>query len=167
MVFRRVKIIQVLKRERKDPILFISSSFLQRIAFINFLLEVIYKCVKFFSLIVLVLMYKNIVVDEWFSLGWANYYNLMIYKKAFKSKYVEVLMRLDLRFLLFLLKIEKVYVYFIDRNQKKLTLLWHRRGHEILYDVKYATLVRYFFNLFTYICKVHKINVDIKYFCLL
>jgi hypothetical protein len=159
---RRVKVIQELKRERKDPVLFISSSFLQRIASINFLLEVIYKYVRIFSLIILALMYKSIIVDEWFSLEWANYYNLMVYKKAFKPRHVEVLMRLDILFLRFLSKAIRIRVYFIDRDQEKLTLFWRIRGHKMPYDIRYAALTRYFFNLFTHTYKEYKININIK-----
>jgi hypothetical protein len=157
------RILQVLKRDERDPILFVSSRFLQRTALINFLLEAIYKYVRFFSLIVLVSIYKNIVVDEWFSLGWANYYNLMFYKKAFKPRYVEVLMRLDISLLRFLSRIKNVHVYFIDRDWKRLALFWRRRGHVTHYDVKYATLVKYFFNLFTYTCREQKIDIEIKH----
>jgi hypothetical protein len=157
------KLIQVLKHERRDPLLFISSRFLQRIAFINFLLEVIYKYVRFLSLIVSALMYRNIVVDEWFSLGWANYYNLIVYKKAFKPKHIEVLIRLDIQFLRFLSKISEARVYFIDREQEKLILFWRRRGHITSYDIRYTTLVRYFFNLFIYVCEGHKIDINVKY----
>ena len=42
------RILQVLKRDEKDPILFVSSRFLQRTSLVNFLLEAIYKCVRFF-----------------------------------------------------------------------------------------------------------------------
>ena len=108
-------------------------------------------------------MYKNVVVDEWFSLGWANYYNLLVYKKAFKLKHVEVLMRLDVLFLHLLSRMSRVYVYFIDRSQEKLALFWRRRGHVTPYDVRYATLVRYFFNLFVHTCERRKINISIKY----
>jgi hypothetical protein len=162
-VSRRAKVIQMLKRERKDPVLFIDTSFLQKMAFINLLLEVFYKYVRFFLLIVLVLMYRNIIVDEWFSLGWANYYNIAVYKKAFKPKYVKMLIRLDMQILYFLSKINKVFIFFIDRNQEKLTLFWRRRGHIILYDVKYAILARYFFNLFAYLCEKYKVSVNLKY----
>jgi len=157
------KLIHELKHEKRDPLLFISSRFLQRIAFMNFLLEVIYKYVRFLSLAILALIYRNIVVDEWFSLGWANYYNLVVYKKAFKPKHIEVLMRLDIQFLRFLSKISKVHVYFIDREQEKLTLFWRRRGHITSYDIKYVAFVKYFFNLFIYVCEEHKINVSVKY----
>jgi hypothetical protein len=158
------KLIQVLKHERRDPLLFISSRFLQRIAFINFLLEVIYKYVRFLSLTVSALMYRNIVVDEWFSLGWANYYNLIVYKKAFKPKHIEVLIRLDIQFLRFLSKISEAHVYFIDREQEKLILFWRRRGHITSYDIRYMILVKYFFNLFVYVCEGHKIDINAKYF---
>jgi hypothetical protein len=158
-----LKIMQVLKRERRDPILLISSGLLKRIAFIDFLLEAIYKFVRFFLFIILALMCRNVVVDEWFSLGWANYYNLMIRKKAFMPRHVEMLMRLDIMFLRFLSRVSRIRVYFIDRSREKLTLFWRRRGHVTPYDTRFAILVRYFFNLFVQVCKEHKINVDIKY----
>jgi hypothetical protein len=157
------KVLQVLKRERRDPILLISSGLLKRIAFIDFLLEAIYKFVRFFLFIILALMCRNVVVDEWFSLGWANYYNLMIRKKAFMPRHVEMLMRLDIMFLRFLSRVSRIRVYFIDRSREKLTLFWRRRGHVTPYDTRFAILVRYFFNLFVQVCKEHKINVDIKY----
>jgi hypothetical protein len=157
------KILQVLKCDERDPILFVSSRFLQRTVLVNFLLEAIYKYVRFFSLIVLVLMYKSVVVDEWFSLGWANYYNLLVYNKAFKLKHVEVLVRLDVLFLHLLSRMSRVCVYFIDRSQEKLALFWRRRGHVTPYDVRYATLVRYFFNLFVHACERRKISISIKY----
>jgi hypothetical protein len=158
-----LKIIQILKRERIDTILFISSKYLKRMVFINFLLEVVYKLVKFLSIIILALMYRNVVVDEWFSLGWANYYNLMIRREAFRSRHVEVLMRLDIAFLRLLSKVSRVHVYFIDRSQEKLALLWHRRGHITPYDTRFAILVRYFFNLLVQACKERKIDIDIEY----
>jgi len=157
------RILQVLKRDERDPILLVSSRFLQRTVLVNFLLEAIYKYVRFFSLIVLVLMYKSVVVDEWFSLGWANYYNLLVYKKAFKLKHVEVLVRLDVLFLHLLSRMSRVCVYFIDRSQEKLALFWRRRGHVTPYDVRYATLVRYFFNLLVHACERRKISISIKY----
>ncbi|ADG90845.1 hypothetical protein [Thermosphaera aggregans] len=158
-----LKTMQVLKRERRDPILLISSGLLKRIAFIDFLLEAIYKFVRFFLFIILALMCRNVVIDEWFSLGWANYYNLMIRKKAFMPRHVEMLMRLDIMFLRFLSRVSRIRVYFIDRSREKLTLFWRRRGHVTPYDARFAILVRYFFNLFVQVCKEHKINVDIKY----
>jgi hypothetical protein len=157
------KVLQVLKRERRDPVLFINSRFLERTTFIAFLLEIIYKCLRFFLLIVSALTYRRIIVDEWFSLGWANYYNLMIRKKAFMPRHVEMLMRLDIMFLRFLSRVSRIRVYFIDRSREKLTLFWRRRGHVTPYDTRFAILVRYFFNLFVQVCKEHKINVDIKY----
>jgi hypothetical protein len=108
-------------------------------------------------------MCRNVVIDEWFSLGWANYYNLMIRKKAFMPRHVEMLMRLDIMFLRFLSRVSRIRVYFIDRSREKLTLFWRRRGHVTPYDARFAILVRYFFNLFVQVCKEHKINVDIKY----
>jgi DNA polymerase III delta prime subunit len=157
------KIVQVLKHEERDPILFISSRFLRRTAFVNFLLEAIYKYVVFFSLIVLISMYKSVVIDEWFSLGWANYYNLLVYKKAFKLMHVEVLVKLDILSLRLLSGMSRVCVYFIDRSWEKLALFWRRRGHITPYDVKYATLVRYFFNLLVHTCERRKININIKH----
>ena len=157
------RIMQVLKRDERDPILFVSSRFLQRTVLVNFLLEAIYKYVRFFMLIVLVLMYKSIVVDEWFSLGWANYYNLLVYKKAFKLRHVEVLMRLDVLSLHLLSRMSRVYVYFINRSQEKLALFWRRRGHVTPYDVRYATFVKYFFNLLVHTCERRKINISTKY----
>ena len=157
------KVLQVLKRERRDPVLFINSRFLERTTFIAFLLEVIYKCLRFLLLIVSALTYKCIIVDEWFSLEWANYYNLMHYKKAFKPRHVEVLMRLDISLLRFLSRAKRVHVYFIERDWSKLALFWRRRGHVTHYDVKYATLVKYFFNLFTYTCRGQKIEIGIKH----
>ena len=158
-----LKTMQVLKRERRDPILLISLGLLKRIAFIDFLLEAIYKFVRFFLFIILALMCRNVVVDEWFSLGWANYYNLMIRREAFRSRHVEVLMRLDIAFLRLLSKVSRVHVYFIDRSQEKLALLWHRRGHITPYDTRFAILVRYFFNLLVQACKERKIDIDIEY----
>ena len=156
------KVLQALKRERRDPILFINPRFLEKMTFIAFLLEVIYKCQRFFLLIMLTLTYKCIVVDEGFSLGWANYYNLMAHKKVFKPRHVKVLMRLDISLLRFLSRTKNVHVYFIDRDWSKLALFWRRRGHVTHYDVKYATLVKYFFNLFTYTCREQKIEIEIK-----
>jgi len=157
------RIMQVLKRDERDPILLVSSRFLQRTSLVNFLLEAIYKYVRFFLLITLILMYKSIVIDEGFSLGWTNYYNLLVYKKAFKPRHVEVLMRLDISLLRFLSRTKNVHVYFIDRDWKRLALFWRRRGHVTHYDVKYATLVKYFFNLFTYTCREQKIDIEIKH----
>ena len=157
------KVLQVVKRERRDPILLINPRFLEKTTFINFLLEVIYKYVRFSLLVASALTSRCVIVDEWFSLEWANYYNLMYYKKAFKPRHVEVLMRLDISLLRFLPRIKNVHVYFIDRNWSKLALFWRRRGHVTHYDVKYATLVKYFFNLFTYTCRGQKIEIGIKH----
>jgi len=157
------KVLQVLKHHRRDPVLLINSRFLERTVFTVFLLEIVYKCLRFLHLIVSALTYRCIIVDEWFSLEWANYYNLMFYKKAFKPRYVEVLMRLDISLLRFLSRIKNVHVYFIDRDWKRLALFWRRRGHVTHYDVKYATLVKYFFNLFTYTCREQKIDIEVKH----
>jgi hypothetical protein len=157
------KVLQVLKRERRDPILFINSRFLEKTPLIALLLEVTYKCLRFLLLIVSALTYKRVIVNEGFSLEWANYYNLMVHKKAFKPRHVEVLMRLDISFLRFLSKAKGVHVYFIDRDWRKLTLFWRRRGHVICYDIGYATLVKYFFHLFTHTCRGQKIDIEIKH----
>ncbi len=159
----RFKVLQVVKRERRDPILLINPRFLEKTTFINFLLEVIYKYVRFSLLVASALTSRRIIVDEWFSLEWANYYNLMYYKKAFKPRHVEVLMRLDISLLSFLSGAKRVHVYFIERDWSKLALFWRRRGHVTHYDVKYATLVKYFFNLFTYTCRGQKIEIGIKH----
>jgi hypothetical protein len=157
------RVIEVLKHERRDPILLIDSNFLKGITFIIFLLEIVYKCVRLFFLSVSVLIYRNIVVDEWFSLEWANYYNLVFHKKAFKPRHVEVLMRLDISFLRCLSRAKGIHVYFIDRDWRRLALFWRKRGHVMCYDTKYATLVKYFFNLFTYACREQKIDIEIKH----
>ena len=157
------KVLQVLKRERRDPILFINPRFLEKMTFIAFLLEVIYKCLRFLLLIVSALTYKCIIVDEGFSLEWANYYNLCLISKAFKPRHVEVLMRLDISFLRFLSRAKGVRVFFIDRDWSKLALFWRKRGHTTHYDIKYVTLVKYFFHLFTYTCREQKMDIEIKH----
>ena len=69
-----------LKGDRTDPVV-IDTNYLKRITTLNMLLEVIYKYVMYILMLILVIMKRDLVIDEGISLEWANYFNLMLYKK--------------------------------------------------------------------------------------
>jgi len=149
--------------DKVDPVILVSPSYLEKLSWLLFGLEAVYKCVRYASLLFLALMCRNIVIDEWFSLGWANYFNLMSFKRALKREHVAFLVRIDLASLRVLSKVHDVYYCFIDRSLEKLKSNWHKRGHKVPYDVKFSLLARCAFKLFTETIREHNINVRVKY----
>jgi len=149
--------------DKVDPVILVSPSYLEKLSWLFLGLEIVYKCVRYAFLFLLALMNRDIVIDEWFSLGWANYLNLMLYKKALKPRHVELLMRLDLSFLRVLSKFFDFVVLFIDRDLVKLRSFWFKRGHRLPYDVGFAMLVKYSFNLFRNSCTSYGTHVKVKY----
>jgi len=148
---------------RVDPIILVSSGYLERLSGLLSGLEVVYKCIRYASLFLLALVCRNIVIDEGISLGWANYFNLVLFKRALKREHVDFLMRIDLASLRVLSKVHEVYYYFIDRSLEKLESNWRKRGHKTPYDVKFYLLVRYAFKLFMETVRERSINIRVKY----
>jgi len=142
-----------LERLRCDPIIELREEVLQRLSNLVFLLEILYKIVQQFLILLLTLFLPVIIVDEWFSLEWANYFNLYL-RKGLKAKHVDALIRLDIAFLrlLGLLRGISLQIIFIDRKLHKLEELWKRRGHSIPYDTLFYRLVRFSFNILRRAC---------------
>jgi len=150
------------RRDNVDPVMLVNSYYLEKVSWLIFVLEVVYKYLRYSSLLSLALCGSLLVVDEGFSLGWANYLNLMLHRKALKPGHVDLLMRLDLQFLKLLTKVRRVYIYFIDRSLEKLSTFWRNRGHRVHYDTTYALLVRYSFRILEEACRRFMIAVRIK-----
>jgi hypothetical protein len=151
-----------ISRENVDHIMLVNQVYLVRMPTLTLGLEVLYKCIRYCLLLFLALTRRNLVVDEGFSLGWANYLNLRIFKKALKHNHIALLMRLDLQYLRLLSSIHKVYYYFIDRDQGKLSTLWRRKGHRAIYDKKYSFLVRCSFKFFEEMYEKYGIKARVK-----
>ena len=117
-------------------------------------------------LLILAIIKRDLVIDEGISLGWANYFNLMIYKKALKPSHVVLLTRLDLVFFRAVSKIRRIYYYFVDRSLEKLEFFWRKRGNRVPYDIKFSLMVRYSFDLFVNIYKRCGIEARVKYITL-
>jgi len=152
-----------LKGDRVDPITLVNPTYLMRMPILTLILEIMYKCIEYFLLLLLALMNRCLIIDEWFSLGWANYLSLMLFKKALKHHHVIFLVKLDLNFLYIFSKLHKIYYYFMDRSLGKLEMFWHKRGNIMSYDVKYLLLVRYSFRLFNEINRKHGFKIKINY----
>jgi len=137
-----------LERLRCDPITELREEALQRLSNLVFLLEVLYKIMQQFLILLLTLFLHVIIVDEWFSLGWANYFNLYL-RRGLKAKHVEILIRLDMAFfkLLSSLHSASLQLIFIDRDLNKVKEYWVKRGHKIPYDVKFYKLTYLAFNI--------------------
>jgi hypothetical protein len=149
-----------------DPVMIIDSNFLKRISFLMFYLEVMYKFLQYYLFFMYILTKSNVVVDEGPSLGWANYLNLMLNKKALKPPHVDLLMRLDLQFFRALSRLRRLHIWFIDRHQEKLSMLWQRKGGRSPYSILFASLVRYSFKLFREASKRQLINMRVRRLCL-
>jgi len=142
-----------LEKLRCDPIIELREEALQRLGNLVFLLETLYKTVQQVLIFFLALFLPIVIVDECFSLGWANYFNLHL-RKGLKAKHVDVLIRLDIAFLRLLgsLRGTSLQIIFIDRELHKLEELWKRRGHSIPYDTLFYKLVRFSFNILQRAC---------------
>ncbi|MGC9086687.1 MAG: hypothetical protein ACP5IT_10895, partial [Thermoproteota archaeon] len=134
---------------RDDPVVIVDIYFLRKISFIIFLSEIMYKFIQYVTIVLLSLISKIVIVDEGPSLGWANYLNLFFYLKCLSSSSVALLMRLDVQALRLLFKLCNVQLYFVDRTQDELNIFWHKRGHKVPYNIKFASIVRYSFKLLT------------------
>jgi hypothetical protein len=146
-----------------DSVMIIDSNLLKKISFLTFYLEIAYKFLQYCLLFMHILTESNVVVDEGPSLGWANYLSLMLSKKVLKPYHVDLLMRLDLQLLRALSRLRRIHMYFIDRSQEKLSILWHRKGSKSPYGIMYASLVRYSFRLFEGTCRRRGINIRVRY----
>ena len=146
-----------------DPVILVDSKYLKRISALTTTLEVVYKFVMYASLLSLALLKQDLVIDEGASLGWANYLNLMLSKKALKPSQVSILMRLDLVVFRTLARIQKIYYYFVDRDLRELETLWRKRGNIAPYDVKHFLMVKYSFNLFATIYKKYGVNAIVEH----
>jgi hypothetical protein len=151
-----------LKGDRVDPIILVNPTYLMKMSIFTLILEIIYKCIEYFLLLLLALMNQCLIIDEGVSLGWANYLNLMLFKKALRPNYVIFLMRFDLNFFHILSRLHKIYYYFIDRSLEKLEMFWYKRGNTTSYDMRYLLLVRYSFKLFNEISKKYGIKIKIN-----
>jgi len=149
--------------DRVDPVILVDSKYLKRISALTTTLEVVYKFVMYALLLSSALLKQDLVIDEGISLGWANYLNLMLSKKALKPSQVSILMKLDLVTFRTLSRIQKIYYYFIDRSLKELETLWRKRGNIVPYDVKYFLVVKYSFNLFVSVHKKYGIKAIVKH----
>jgi hypothetical protein len=154
--------IQARKFTYEDPIMVVDITFLKRISLVTLFLEIIYKFIQYSLIFLLSLVNKTVVVDEGPSLGWANYLNLMLNKKALKPHHVDLLMRLDLQFSRTLSRLCGLHVWFIDRSQKKLGMLWQRKGRKSPYGTQFAFLVRYSFKLFEEASRRQGIDIMIQ-----
>jgi len=147
---------------RCDPIMELRREFFQRVSSLVFLSEIIYKIIQQLLILFLVLFSHKVVVDEWFSLGWANYLNLYL-QKGFKAEYVDILIRFDVTFLRVVNSLNiSLQLIFIDRRINKVEELWRRRGHLIPYDRLFYRLVHLSYNILRNICSelpMCKINV--------
>jgi hypothetical protein len=56
-------------------------------------------------------------------------------------------------------------VWFIDRSQKKLGMLWQRKGEKSPYGTQFAFLVRYSFKLFEEASRRQGIDIMIRRLC--
>jgi len=141
------------ERLRCDPIIELRREILRKLDSLVFLSEIIYKIIQQFLILILILFSCKIVVDEWFSLGWANYFNLYL-RKGLKAKHVEILMRLDMAFFKLLNSLRNVslQLMFIDRDLRKVRKYWTKRGHRIPYDVKFYKLTYLAFNILKNSC---------------
>ncbi len=151
------------KSDRSDPIIIVDSMFLKRMSALIILLEIIYKYINVLSLLILTLTTRIMVVDEGILLGWANYFNLMLRKKAFKPRHVDILMKLDLASLRILSRIRKVYYYFIDRDLEKLQFFWFKRGNRIPYDTGFVVSIKYLFKFFSTVYQRYGIKAEMRY----
>jgi len=151
-----------LERGRVDPIILVNPNYLVKMSILTLILEIMYKCIEYFLLLLLALMNRCLIIDELFSLGWANYFNLLLFKKALRPNYVIFLMRFDLKFFHMLSRLHKIYYYFIDRSLEKLEMFWRKRGNATPYDVRYLLLVRYSFKLFSEISRKYGIKIKIN-----
>jgi len=149
--------------DRVDPVILVDSKYLKRISALTTTLEVVYKFVMYASLLSLALLKQDLVIDEGVSLGWANYLNLMLSKKALKPSQVSILMRLDLVVFRMLARIQKIYYYFVEKDLRELETLWRKRGNIAPYDVKYFLMVKYSFNLFATIYKKYGVNAIVEH----
>jgi len=149
--------------DRVDPVILVDSKYLKRISALTTTLEVVYKFVMYASLLSLALLKQDLVIDEGVSLGWANYLNLMLSKKALKPSQVSILMRLDLVVFRTLARIQKIYYYFVEKDLRELETLWRKRGNIAPYDVKYFLMVKYSFNLFATIYKKYGVNAIVEH----
>ena len=147
---------------RVDLIILVNPNYLVKISILTLILEIMYKCIEYFLLLLLALMNQCLIIDEGVSLGWANYLNLMLFKKALRPNYVIFLMRFDLNFFHILSRLHKIYYYFIDRSLEKLEIFWYKRGNTTSYDMRYLLLVRYSFKLFNEISKKYGIKIKIN-----
>jgi hypothetical protein len=152
-----------LEGDRVDPITLVDPNYLMKMSILTLILEIIYKCTEYFLLLLLALMDRCLIIDEWFSLGWANYFNLLLFKKALRPSHVIFLMRFDLKFLYMLSRFHKIYYYFIDRSLEKLEMFWCKRENTTPYDIRYTLLVRYSFRLFNEISGKYRIKIKINY----
>lgn len=148
-----------------DPVMTIDSNFLENTSFLMLCLEVTYKLLQYCSFFMHILTKSDVVVDEGFSLGWANYLNLMLNKRALKPRHVDLLMRLDLQFSRTLSRLCRLHVWFIDRSQKKLDVLWQRKGRKSPYATLFAFLVRYSFKLFEEASRRQGIDMRVQRLC--
>lgn len=137
-----------IEKSRCDPVTELRVDVAQRLSSILFLLEIIYKYIQQLKIKILARTTRKIIVDEWLSLGWANYFNL--YLLGFLDlNHVKTLIKLDI---LFFEKFRyswkgSLWLIFLDRKLYKLRELWVRRGHLTPYDVRFHKLVNTSFNL--------------------
>jgi len=141
------------ERLRCDPIMKLRREVLQKVNSLIFLSEIIYKIIQQFLILFLILFSHKVVIDEWFSLGWANYFNLYL-RKGLKAEYVDILIRLDVAFLRLVNSLRNILLQliFIDRGINKVEELWQRRGHSIPYDKLFYKLVHLSYKILRNVC---------------
>jgi hypothetical protein len=161
-----LRVCNFIDKDFVDPVMIIDSNFLKKISFLTFYLEVAYKFLQYCLFFMYILTKSDVVVDEGPSLGWANYLNLMLNKKALKPPHVGLLMRLDLQFFRALSRLRKIHIWFIDRPQEKLSMLWQRKGGKSSYSILFASLVRCSFKLFEEASRRQQINMSVRRLCL-
>jgi len=141
------------ERLRCDPIMELRREVLRKVSSLVFLLEIIYKIIRQFLVLFFVLFSHKVVIDEWFSLGWANYFNLYL-RKGLKAEHVDILIRLDATFLRLVSSLHNISLQLIFTNREihKLEELWRRRGHSIPYDRLFYKLVQFSYNILRKVC---------------
>jgi len=128
-------------KTKEDPLLLLRSQILKKIRFVTFLTELPYKIFQAIMLILLSILCKGLVIDEFFTLRAANYINVHLHKGLSKQQ-AELLMRIDLTLLKVLAKLNSVHYIYIDRRNEELKCLWCNREHDKEYSKKYLKLVR-------------------------
>ena len=128
-------------KTKEDPLLLLKPQMLEKIRFITFLTELLYKVFQAIKLVMLSTICKGLVIDEFFTLRAANYINVYLYKGLGKRQ-AELLIRIDLALLKALAKHNSLYYIYLDRDAEELKRLWRNRERDKEYSEKYLTLVR-------------------------